>query len=120
MIVDAGMNDLLRPSHYEAHHGIEPVLPTHAASRTVDVVGPVCETGDFLALDRAMPDVPSGTLLAVRHAGAYGYVMSSNYNSRPIPAEVLVDGNRWAVVTARQTLDELVQHERLSPVWREA
>jgi diaminopimelate decarboxylase len=120
MIVDAGMNDLLRPSHYEAHHGIEPVLPTHAPSHVVDVVGPVCETGDFLALDRAMPDVPSGTLLAVLHAGAYGYVMSSNYNSRPNPAEVLVDGDRWAVVTARQTLDELVRRERLSPEWREA
>jgi len=120
MIVDAGMNDLLRPSHYEAHHGIEPVLPVTAPMQTVDVVGPVCETGDFLALDRAMPDVGAGTLLAVLHAGAYGYVMSSNYNSRPNPAEVLVDGERWAVVTVRQTLDELVRHERISPDWRHA
>lgn len=120
MIVDAGMNDLLRPSHYEAHHAIEPVLPTDAPTQRVDVVGPVCETGDFLALDRAMPDVASGTLLAVLHAGAYGYVMSSNYNSRPTPAEVLVDGDAWAVVTVRQTLDELVRHERISPEWRHA
>ncbi len=72
MIVDAGMNDLLRPSHYEAHHEIETVLPTTATSQTVDVVGPVCESGDFLALDRPMPDVSSGVLLAVRNAGAYG------------------------------------------------
>ncbi len=120
MIVDAGMNDLLRPSHYEAHHGIEPVLPTSAPMRTLDVVGPVCESGDFLALDRAMPDVASGTLLAVFHAGAYGYVMSSNYNSRPNPAEVLVDRDKWAVVTVRQTLDELVRHERIDPDWRDA
>ncbi len=120
MIVDAGMNDLLRPSHYEAHHGIEPVLATAAAMQVVDVVGPVCESGDFLALDREMPDVGAGTLLAVRDAGAYGYVMSSNYNSRPNPAEVLVDGDRWAVVTVRQTLDELVRHERISPEWRDA
>ncbi|MES3032938.1 MAG: diaminopimelate decarboxylase [Gemmatimonadota bacterium] len=120
MIVDAGMNDLLRPSHYEAHHGIEPVLSSDASTQVVDVVGPVCESGDFLALDREMPDVGSGTLLAVRDAGAYGYVMSSNYNSRPNPAEVLVDGDRWAVVTVRQTLDELVRHERISPDWRDA
>ena len=120
MIVDAGMNDLLRPSHYAAHHGIEPVLSSAAPLQVVDVVGPVCESGDFLALDREMPDVDAGTLLAVRDAGAYGYVMSSNYNSRPNPAEVLVDGDRWAVVTVRQTLDELVRHERISPEWRDA
>ena len=120
MIVDAGMNDLLRPSHYEAHHGIEAVLPVTGPLQTVDVVGPVCETGDFLALNRAMPDAGPGTLLAVFHSGAYGYVMSSNYNSRPNPAEVLVDGDRWAVVTVRQTLDELVRDERRSPEWRSA
>ncbi len=118
MIVDAAMNDLLRPSLYEAHHAIEPVLPTAAAVRTVDVVGPVCESGDFLALDRDMPDVGAGTLLAVRTAGAYGYVMSSTYNSRPRAAEVLVDGDRWAVVTARETLDDLIRLERIAPDWR--
>lgn len=120
MIVDAGMNDLLRPSHYEAHHEIEPVLPTVAASQTVDVVGPVCETGDFLALGRAMPDVGAGTLLAVKTAGAYGYVMSSTYNSRPRPAEVLVDGDRWGVATVRESFDDLVRHERITPDWRTA
>ncbi len=118
MIVDAGMNDLLRPSHYEAHHEIEAVLPTMAPTQTVDVVGPVCESGDFLALDRAMPNVGHGTLLAVRNAGAYGYVMSSTYNSRPRPAEVLVDGDRWGVVTVRETFDDLVRNEHLNPDWR--
>ena len=120
MITDAGMNDLIRPSLYEAHHGIEPVLPTAAASQLMNVVGPVCESGDFLALDRAMPDVGAGTLLAVRTAGAYGYVMSSNYNARPRAAEVLVDGDKWGVVTARETLDDLVRNERTSPDWRGA
>jgi diaminopimelate decarboxylase len=118
MIVDAGMNDLLRPSHYEAHHEIEPVLPTRAPLQTVDVVGPVCESGDFLALGREMPDVGAGTLLAVRNAGAYGYVMSSTYNSRPRPAEVLVDGDRWAVVTVRETWDDLLRGEHMLPDWR--
>lgn len=118
MIVDAGMNDLLRPSHYEAHHDIEPVVPTDAPETVVDVVGPVCESGDFLALGRALPDVGQGTLLAVRNAGAYGYVMSSSYNSRPRPAEVMVDGGRWAITKVRETLDDLVQHDRLTPEWR--
>jgi len=120
MIVDAGMNDLLRPSHYEAHHEIESVLPTRAQLFPMDVVGPVCETGDFLARDRAMPDVGAGSLLAVRNAGAYGYVMSSSYNSRPRPAEVLVDGDVWGVATARETFDDLVRHERTVPEWRRA
>ncbi|MCC7052320.1 MAG: diaminopimelate decarboxylase [Gemmatimonadaceae bacterium] len=120
MVTDAGMNDLIRPSLYEAHHGIEAVLPTAARPQVVNVVGPVCESGDFLALDREMPDVGAGTLLAVRTAGAYGYVMSSNYNSRPRAAEVLVDGDRWGVVTARETLDDLVRNERAIPDWRGA
>ncbi len=118
MIVDAGMNDLLRPSHYEAHHEIEPVLPSASVLRTVDVVGPVCESGDFLALGRPIADVGAGTLMAVRNAGAYGYVMSSNYNSRTRPAEVLVDGDTWGVSTVRETLDDLVRNERIIPEWR--
>jgi diaminopimelate decarboxylase len=118
MVVDAGMNDLLRPSHYEAHHEIEPVLPASDPLVEVDVVGPVCESGDFLALDRSMPDVGGGTLLAVRNAGAYGFVMSSTYNSRPRPAEVLVDGDRWGVVTVRESLDDLVRGEHMHPEWR--
>ncbi len=119
MIVDAGMNDLLRPSHYEAHHEIEMVLPSTATPVTMDVVGPVCESGDFLALGRPMPDVGAGSLLAVRHAGAYGYVMASNYNSRSKPAEVLVDGDRWGVVTVRETYDDQVRNERIAPDWRQ-
>lgn len=119
MIVDAGMNDLLRPSHYEAHHEIETVLPSTAPLCTVDVVGPVCESGDFLARDRQVPDVGAGVLMAVRHAGAYGFVMSSNYNSRVRPAEVLVDGEQWGVVSARETLDDLVRRERIVPDWRD-
>ena len=118
MVVDAGMNDLLRPSHYEAHHEIEPVLASDAPLSTVDVVGPVCESGDFLALDRSIADVGAGVLMAVRNAGAYGFVMSSNYNSRPRPAEVLVEGDQWGVVTVRETLDDLVRHERIVPEWR--
>jgi diaminopimelate decarboxylase len=118
MIVDAGMNDLIRPSHYEAHHEIETVLVSDAPLTTVDVVGPVCESGDFLALNRPMHDVGAGALLAVRNAGAYGHVMSSNYNSRPRPAEVIVDGDRWGVATVRESFDDLVRHERIEPEWR--
>jgi diaminopimelate decarboxylase len=119
VVTDAGMNDLLRPSHYQAYHRIEAV---HASPRrtVVDVVGPVCESGDFFALDREMDDVAPGDLVAIRSAGAYGYVMASNYNSRPRPAEVLVDGDRWCVIARRETLDDLVRQELVSPDWRTA
>jgi diaminopimelate decarboxylase len=121
VITDAGMNDLLRPSHYGAYHRIEPVVSGGSASHsTVDIVGPVCESGDFFALDRDLADVVAGDLLVVRSAGAYGYVMASNYNARPRPAEVLVDRGRFAVVTARETYDDLVRQEQSTPVWREA
>lgn len=119
MITDAGMNDLIRPSLYEAYHAIDSVEPA-TASITADVVGPVCESGDFFALDRVVSDVPQGGLLAVRSAGAYGYAMSSNYNTRPRPAEVLVDGDRFAVVTRRETYDDLIHLETLTPTWNEA
>jgi diaminopimelate decarboxylase len=119
VITDAGMNDLLRPSHYEAYHRIESVAPSGRRSR-VDVVGPVCESGDFLALDREMDDVVPGDLIAVRSAGAYGHVMSSNYNSRPRPPEVLVDGDRYAVVRERESFEDLVRHERSHFEWRTA
>ncbi len=121
VICDAGMTELLRPSHYDAFHRIEAVSPRAGAGAvTVDVVGPVCESGDFLALDRELPGVEPGDLLAVHTAGAYGYVMSSQYNARPRVAEVLVDGTRWAVVTARETYEDLVRHEIPVPQWREA
>ena len=118
VITDAGMTELMRPSHYQAYHHIEAVEP--ATSRVVvDVVGPVCESGDFLALDRELDAVEPGALLAVRTAGAYGYVMASNYNSRPRPPEVLVDGGRFGVVTARERYEDLTRHERVVPDWEE-
>ncbi|HZF67339.1 MAG TPA: diaminopimelate decarboxylase [Gemmatirosa sp.] len=117
VITDAGMNDLVRPSHYDAYHAIEAVVPS-GAKVVADVVGPVCESGDFLALDRVTDDAAPGDLLAVHTAGAYGYVMASNYNSRPRPAEVLVDGDRFAVVTERERYDDLVRLERAALEWQ--
>jgi diaminopimelate decarboxylase len=117
LVVDAGMTDLLRPSHYNAFHRIEAVESIEGRSR-VDVVGPVCESGDFLALDRDLEDMRAGDLLAVQSAGAYGYVMSSNYNTRGRPAEVLVDGDRFALVTQRESYEHLVMPELLEPEWR--
>lgn len=119
LITDAGMNDLVRPSHYDAFHGIEAVEPTGARTRA-DVVGPVCESGDFLALDREVDDAPPGALLAVHTAGAYGYAMASNYNSRPRPAEVLVDGERFAIATERERYEDLVRLERVALEWQGA
>lgn len=118
VIADAGMTELLRPSHYQAYHHIDAVVPTEARE-VVDVVGPVCESGDFLALDRELDAVAPGDLLAVRDAGAYGFVMASNYNSRPRPAEVLVDDGRFGIVTARERYEDLIRHERLVPDWEE-
>jgi diaminopimelate decarboxylase len=117
LVVDAGMTDLLRPSHYNAYHRIEGVGSVDGRSR-VDVVGPVCESGDFLALDRELEDLRPGDLIAVHSAGAYGYVMASNYNTRGKPAEVLVDGERFALVTARESYEHLVMPELLEPEWR--
>jgi diaminopimelate decarboxylase len=116
IITDAGMTDLLRPSHYNAFHRIDAVNPT-GRTTVADVVGPVCESGDFLALDRQIDDAQPGNLLAVRSTGAYGFVMASNYNSRPRPVEVLVDGDRFGVITERETYDDLVRNEH-TPEWR--
>jgi diaminopimelate decarboxylase len=131
-IVDAGMNDLIRPALYHSYHEIVPVtepggtdsvpsakkkddtevVPPSAPSREkIDIVGPVCESGDFFALDREMPDVGEGDLLAIMSAGAYGFVMASNYNSRPLPAEVLVRGDKFALIRKRQTWEDLVRDE---------
>jgi diaminopimelate decarboxylase len=117
VITDAGMTELLRPSHYGAFHRIEAVQASDDRVRA-DVVGPVCESGDFLALDREVQNVRPGDLLAVFDVGAYGFVMSSNYNSRPRGAEVLVDGDRFAIVTERETYETLVQQEVDDPEWR--
>jgi diaminopimelate decarboxylase len=118
-VVDAGMTELLRPSHYNAYHRLQAVTPREARTR-MDVVGPVCESGDFLALDRDLDDVQPGDLVAVHSAGAYGYVMASNYNARCRPAEVLVDGDRFAVVTRRENYDDLLRLQESSPRWRTA
>ncbi|MBK7974897.1 MAG: diaminopimelate decarboxylase [Deltaproteobacteria bacterium] len=112
VIVDAGMNDLIRPSLYGAYQEIHAVKQRDDVdARPADVVGPICESGDFLAKDRPVPDVGRGELLAVMSAGAYGFVMASNYNTRPRPPEVMVDGTTWRVVRPRETLDDLVRGE---------
>lgn len=116
LVTDAGMNDLLRPSHYQAYHRIEAVHET-PGRQTFDVVGPICESGDFLAIDRAMEDVPSGSLLCLFTAGAYGFAMSSNYNARPRAAEVLIDDGKWALVTKRETHADLIRLETVTPIW---
>jgi diaminopimelate decarboxylase len=113
VIVDGAMNDLIRPALYQAFQRIEPVARPRESLRTVDVVGAVCESGDFLAKERRLPEVERGELLAVRSAGAYGFAMSSNYNGRPRAAEVLVKGDRFAVVRERESLEDLVRGETI-------
>ncbi len=114
VITDSGMTDLLRPSHYGGVHAIEAVeSPEGEPERRVDVVGPICETGDFLGLDREMVPPAPGDLLAVRTVGAYGFTMASNYNARPRPAEVLVEGGAVHLVRARETVDDLVRGETI-------
>jgi diaminopimelate decarboxylase len=117
VIADAAMNDLIRPTLYEAHHDIRPVvLPPASAERIVaDVVGPVCESGDYLALDREMPVPVAGDLLAPMTAGAYGAVQAGTYNSRPLVPEVLVNGAMYAVIRPRQTYDELIGLDQMPP-----
>lgn len=117
-IVDAAMNDLIRPTLYEAHHEIWPVLEARGGEPAVvqDVVGPVCETGDYLAVERALPPFQAGDLMAVMTAGAYGAVMSSTYNTRPLIPEVLVKGDRYSVVRPRPTYDEMINQDKL-PDW---
>ena len=116
-IVDAAMNDLIRPTLYEAHHEVWPLDEMKSASPPVqqDIVGPVCETGDYLALERALPPFAPGDLIAILTAGAYGAVMSSTYNSRLLIPEVLVDGEEFAIVRPRQTYDDLIALDRLPP-----
>ena len=116
IIVDAAMNDLIRPTLYEAHHDIVPVNHSNLAPITADIVGPVCETGDYLAKGRTLPGVREGDLLAVMSAGAYGAVMASTYNSRPLIPEVLVDGDRFHVIRPRKSLDELLALDSV-PDW---
>jgi diaminopimelate decarboxylase len=111
VVVDAAMNDLVRPVLYDAYHDILPLRERNGSRARVDVVGPICETGDFLARDREMAEVLPGDLIAVCSAGAYGFVQASNYNSRPRAAEVMVEGSQWRVVRARETYEDLVRGE---------
>ncbi len=111
VIVDAGMNDLIRPALYGSYQAIQPVVKTKRAKIVADVVGPICESGDFLAKDREIARPLRGDLIAVMSAGAYGFTMASNYNSHPKPPEVLVDGDQYYVVRKRETLDDLINGE---------
>ena len=120
-IIDAGMNDLIRPALYGSYHEIVPVEDSTSSMSEdknvkMDIVGPVCESGDFFAQDREMPELRAGDLLAVMSAGAYGFVMASNYNSRPLPAEALVGGDKLALIRKRQTIDDLIRDE-VDPTW---
>jgi diaminopimelate decarboxylase len=114
VIVDAGMNDLARPSLYDAYHAIQPVvISKEQQNEVVDVVGPICETGDFLARGQEVPVCESGDLLAVMSSGAYGFTMASNYNSRPRVPEVLVDGEQFYIIRQRETYDDLIAGEMI-------
>jgi diaminopimelate decarboxylase len=117
-IVDAAMNDLMRPSLYDAYHPIEPVRApaADAVPAAVDVVGPICETADTLARQRLLPPLAADDLLVLRQAGAYGAVMASTYNSRPLVPEVLVNGDQFAVIRSRPDYDALLQRDRI-PEW---
>ena len=112
VIVDAGMNDLIRPSLYGAFHKIQPVIKQSRKTVVADVVGPVCETGDFLAKDREIEDCHPGELLAVMSAGAYGFAMASNYNARPRPPEVMVKGGEYSVTRKREEYQDLLKGEQ--------
>lgn len=120
VIVDAAMNDLIRPTLYEAWHDIVPLRRPRPDAATIrcDIVGPICESGDFLAQNRDLTPLSAGDLIVVRSAGAYGAVMASNYNSRPLVPEVMVDGTRFAVTRPRPTIEEMISAERFPP-WME-
>ena len=118
LILDAAMNDLIRPAMYDAHHDIVPLIEPGPGSMPAryDVVGPVCESGDTFAKRRALPPLSAGDLVAFRSAGAYGAVMSSEYNTRPLIPEVLVDGDRFAVIRARPSYAEMLERDTV-PDW---
>jgi diaminopimelate decarboxylase len=115
IIVDAGMNDLIRPSLYEAYHHILPVVKKKRGTIVGDIVGPICESGDFLALNRELGRLQQGEYIAVMSAGAYGFSMSSNYNSRPRAAEVMVNRKQHALIRQRETYRDLIRNERIPP-----
>jgi len=113
VIVDSAMNDLVRPSLYGAYHAIEPVIKDPSGTIRADIVGPICESGDFLARDREIPEVQPGDLLAIMSAGAYGFTMSSNYNSRPRIPEVMVKGNQFYIIRRRESHQDLIAGESI-------
>jgi diaminopimelate decarboxylase len=116
VVVDAAMNDLIRPTLYDAHHDIRPVCePSTTETVVVDVVGGICETGDYFALGRQLPRLAAGDLVAIMTAGAYGATEASNYNTRPLLPEIMVKGAEWAIVRPRQTYDDLIGQDRLAP-----
>jgi diaminopimelate decarboxylase len=116
VIVDGGMNDLIRPALYGSYQAIQPVIQNNGQTVVADIVGPICESGDFFAKDREIAQPTRGDLLAVMSAGAYGFTMASNYNSHPKPPEILVDGDRYYVIRARENFDDLIRGEVIPPV----
>jgi diaminopimelate decarboxylase len=116
LVLDAGMNDLMRPALYDAFHDLVPVRPREGEPRAYDLVGPICESTDIFARDRSLPPLEAGDLVAFMGAGAYGAVLSSEYNSRPLVPEVLVNGDRWAVVRARPSYEQMLAAES-RPDW---
>ncbi len=116
LVVDAAMNDLIRPTLYEAWHDIESVSNRNAETTTYDVVGPICETGDTFATDRAITEMKSGDFAVIRSAGAYGFCMASNYNTRPLPPEILVHNGKYQIIRKRQSLEDILGHETI-PGW---
>ena len=115
VIVDAAMNDLIRPAFYDSYHEIVPLTKKSGATISSDVVGGICESGDFFCKDRPLPKVGEGDFLALLSAGAYGSVMGSNYNARPLAAEVLVNGKQFAAVRERQAVRDIWANEKLAP-----
>ena len=116
LVLDAAMNDLIRPTLYDAYHEIEAVQNRNASSKTYDVVGPVCETGDTFAINRDISEMSAGDLAVIKSAGAYGFCMASNYNTRPLPAEIMVNGSNYEVIRKRQTIEEILNMD-IIPEW---
>jgi diaminopimelate decarboxylase len=113
VVIDAGMNDLIRPSLYNSYHQIRPVIQQKRKMIQADVVGPICESGDYIAKERNIPEFERGELMAVMSAGAYGFTMSSNYNSRPRVAEVLVKDDRFYIIRQRETYEDILRGEEI-------
>lgn len=113
IVLDAGMNDLIRPTLYEAYHGIRPVQPREGQKQEYDIVGPICESGDIFTKNRKLSPIQKDDLVVIESTGAYGFAMASNYNSRPLPAEIMVDGSKVTVIGKRQTLQNLVSRETI-------